>query len=65
MFVLSETAVDMWSAGVIMLSLLSQVYPFFKSQDDLTALAQIHTVFGTEPLVEAARNLGQFTNYYN
>uniref|UniRef100_A0A672T807 non-specific serine/threonine protein kinase n=1 Tax=Sinocyclocheilus grahami TaxID=75366 RepID=A0A672T807_SINGR len=35
------TAIDMWSAGVILLSLLSGRYPFFKASDDLIALTQI------------------------
>ncbi|XP_014405495.1 PREDICTED: cell division cycle 7-related protein kinase [Myotis brandtii] len=40
------TAIDMWSAGVIFISLLSGRYPFYKASDDLTALAQIMTIRG-------------------
>lgn len=41
------TAVDMWAAGVILLSIMSQRYPFFKAKDDMEALAQIITIFGS------------------
>uniref|UniRef100_A0A182RT78 non-specific serine/threonine protein kinase n=1 Tax=Anopheles funestus TaxID=62324 RepID=A0A182RT78_ANOFN len=51
------TAVDIWAAGVIFLSLLSKLYPFFTNVDDLTALAQIIEVFGYERIKETARVL--------
>ncbi|KAH7980302.1 hypothetical protein HPB49_014525 [Dermacentor silvarum] len=53
------TAVDMWSAGVIFLSLLSGRYPFFRAQDDLTALAEIITVIGSIPVQLAAEKMGK------
>ncbi|XP_049273218.1 cell division cycle 7-related protein kinase isoform X2 [Rhipicephalus sanguineus] len=53
------TAVDMWSAGVIFLSLLSGRYPFFRAQDDLTALAEIITVIGSIPVQLAAEKMAQ------
>uniref|UniRef100_L7M4T5 non-specific serine/threonine protein kinase n=1 Tax=Rhipicephalus pulchellus TaxID=72859 RepID=L7M4T5_RHIPC len=53
------TAVDMWSAGVIFLSLLSGRYPFFRAQDDLTALAEIITVIGSVPVQIAAEKMGK------
>ncbi|XP_006001140.2 cell division cycle 7-related protein kinase isoform X2 [Latimeria chalumnae] len=53
------TAIDMWSAGVIFLSLLSGRYPFFKANDDLTALAQIMTVRGSRETVQAAESFGK------
>lgn len=40
------TAVDVWAAGVIFLSILSSVYPFFKAPNDFVALAEIVTIFG-------------------
>lgn len=52
------TAVDMWAAGVILLSLLSGCHPFFRAQDDLTALAQIMTLMGTDMVKKAAANCG-------
>ncbi|XP_038063655.1 cell division cycle 7-related protein kinase-like [Patiria miniata] len=53
------TAVDMWAAGVILLSILSGRYPFFKAQDDMTALAQIMSIVGTEEMKKAAREYGK------
>lgn len=52
------SAIDMWSAGIIFLSLLSGRYPFFKASDDLTALAQIMTVRGSRETIQAARTFG-------
>jgi cell division control protein 7 len=38
---IQTTAIDMWSSGVILLSLLTNRYPFFQSHDDLYALTEI------------------------
>lgn len=48
------TAVDIWAAGVIFISLLSKCYPFFSNTDDLTSLSQIISVFGYERVRQAA-----------
>ncbi|CAG5896936.1 unnamed protein product [Menidia menidia] len=53
------TAIDVWSAGVILLSLLSGRYPFFKASDDLIALAQIMTVRGSRETIQAAKAFGK------
>ncbi|XP_013880800.1 cell division cycle 7-related protein kinase isoform X5 [Austrofundulus limnaeus] len=53
------TAIDLWSAGVILLSLLSGRYPFFKASDDLVALAQIMTVRGSRETIRAAKTFGK------
>ncbi|KAM6167845.1 cell division cycle 7-related protein kinase isoform 2-T2 [Erethizon dorsatum] len=53
------TAIDMWSAGVIFLSLLSGRYPFYKASDDLTALAQIMTIRGSRETIQAAKSFGK------
>jgi cell division control protein 7 len=52
-------AIDIWSAGVVLLSILTQRYPFFKSPDDLTSLVEISIVVGTDRLKEAARECGR------
>jgi len=48
-------AVDVWAAGVILLSILSRSYPFFRSPDDLTALAELISLFGSEALQKVAQ----------
>ncbi|XP_071949250.1 cell division cycle 7-related protein kinase-like [Antedon mediterranea] len=53
------TAVDIWSAGVIFLSLLSGRYPFFRAQDDMVYLAQIISIMGTDKMKEAATSCGK------
>ncbi|XP_058228741.1 cell division cycle 7-related protein kinase isoform X1 [Hemibagrus wyckioides] len=53
------TAIDVWSAGVILLSLLSGRYPFFKASDDLMALTQIMTIRGSRETVQAAKKFGK------
>ena len=54
-----STAVDIWAAGVTMLCILSARYPFFKAQNDMEALAQIVTLFGSHRCVEAAHAMGK------
>ncbi|CAL1575539.1 unnamed protein product [Knipowitschia caucasica] len=53
------TAIDVWSAGVILLSLLSGRYPFFKASDDLIALSQIMTIRGSRETIQAAKLFGK------
>ncbi|XP_030243360.1 cell division cycle 7-related protein kinase [Drosophila navojoa] len=48
------TAVDVWAAGVIFLSILSAVYPFFKAPNDFVALAEIVTIFGDRAIRKTA-----------
>ncbi|EMP36608.1 Cell division cycle 7-related protein kinase [Chelonia mydas] len=55
----SVNAIDMWSAGIIFLSLLSGRYPFYKASDDLTALAQIMTIRGSRETIQAAKTFGK------
>ena len=53
------TAVDVWSAGVIFLCILSGRYPFFKAHDDMSALAQIVSLMGSRETIDAARTFGE------
>lgn len=48
------TAVDVWAAGVIFLSVLSSVYPFFKAPNDYVALAEMITIFGDKTIRKTA-----------
>lgn len=52
-------AVDIWSAGVILLSLLSGRYPFFRAHDDLSAMSQIISLMGSKNCIEAASIYGK------
>jgi cell division control protein 7 len=49
----------MWAAGIILLCILSGCYPFFRSPDDLSALAEIMSVFGTAGIKKLAIKLGE------
>ncbi|XP_035233138.1 cell division cycle 7-related protein kinase-like, partial [Stegodyphus dumicola] len=53
------TAIDMWSAGVILLCMLSKKYPFFRADDDITTLAEITFIVGTREIKDAALSLGK------
>ncbi|XP_026478730.1 cell cycle protein kinase spo4-like [Ctenocephalides felis] len=48
------TAVDIWAVGIILLCILSRCYPFFDAPDDLTALAEQITLFGTTKIKNLA-----------
>ncbi|RXG58151.1 Cell division cycle 7-related protein kinase [Armadillidium vulgare] len=51
------TALDIWSAGVILLCLASSRCSFFRPVDDISSLAEITTVFGTKTMKKIAANL--------
>jgi cell division control protein 7 len=58
-------AVDIWSAGIIFLSILSGRYPFFKAVDDNMAIMQLISLFGSETVRKAALKYGKLKlNYY-
>lgn len=52
-------AIDVWSAGVILLSILSSRYPFFHSPDDMAALAELAMICGTNEIVEVGQALNR------
>ena len=53
------TSIDIWSAGVILLSFLSGKYPFFKALNDHVAMMEIVSLFGTESCIAIAKHLGK------
>lgn len=46
--------IDIWSAGVILLTILSRRFPFFNSADDVEAMIEIATIFGVKRMRNAA-----------
>jgi cell division control protein 7 len=52
-------AIDMWSAGVILLTLLTRRFPFFHSADDVDALLELAALLGKRRLRETALLHGQ------
>ncbi len=49
-----STEIDIWSAGVILLTILSKRFPFFNSADDVEAMIEIATIFGTRRMKACA-----------
>lgn len=54
------TKIDIWSAGVILLTILSKRFPFFNSADDVEAMIEIATIFGTKRMKACAFLHGTF-----
>lgn len=51
---LSCLAIDVWSAGIILLCFLTRRFPFFNSNDDIEALAEIVAIFGSKKMERCA-----------
>ncbi|KAL8823234.1 MAG: hypothetical protein Q9191_006049 [Dirinaria sp. TL-2023a] len=49
-----STKIDIWSAGVILLTMLAQRFPFFNSADDIEALIEIASIFGQRKMKNCA-----------
>ncbi|KAK3361876.1 kinase-like domain-containing protein [Lasiosphaeria ovina] len=49
------TKLDIWSAGVILLTILSRRFPFFNSADDVEAMIEIATIFGQKRMKAAGQ----------
>lgn len=47
--------IDVWSAGVILLTILSRRFPFFNSADDVEAMIEIATIFGARRMRQTAQ----------
>lgn len=48
------TKIDIWSVGVILLTILSRRFPFFNSADDIEAMIEIATIFGLRRMKHCA-----------
>lgn len=57
-----STAIDIWSVGVIFLTLLTGQYPFFNSPDDLESIVEIACIFGQKAMSQAAAIYGRIWN---
>jgi cell division control protein 7 len=53
------TKIDIWSAGVILLTLLARRFPFFNSCDDVDAMIEIASIFGRKRMQATAAMHGQ------
>jgi cell division control protein 7 len=49
------TKIDIWSAGVILLTILCKRFPFFNSADDIEAMIEIATIFGSKRMKQAGQ----------
>ncbi|RYP79000.1 hypothetical protein DL769_003090 [Monosporascus sp. CRB-8-3] len=49
------TKIDVWSAGVILLTILCRRFPFFNSADDVEAMIEIATIFGSRRMKQAGQ----------
>lgn len=47
------TSIDVWSVGVILLTIMSKRFPFFNSADDVEAMIEIATIFGSKRMKAA------------
>lgn len=47
--------IDIWSAGVILLTIMSRRFPFFNSADDVEAMIEIATIFGQKRMRAASQ----------
>ncbi|KAI0474903.1 kinase-like domain-containing protein [Xylariaceae sp. FL0804] len=47
--------IDVWSAGVILLTILCRRFPFFNSADDVEAMIEIATIFGVKRMKQAGQ----------
>lgn len=53
------TKIDIWSAGVILLTLLARRFPFFNSADDVDAMIEMASIFGRKRMQAVAAMHGQ------
>jgi len=59
---LQTVAIDVWSAGIIFLCILSRRYPFFNAPDDPTALGEVIEFFGTPSKKQSLERIAFMTD---
>ncbi|GAM86527.1 hypothetical protein ANO11243_045410 [Dothideomycetidae sp. 11243] len=52
-------SLDVWSCGIILLTLLSRRFPFFHSADDIDAFIELCTIWGKRKMNEVSLRHGQ------
>lgn len=52
-------ALDVWSAGVMLLTIMAKRFPFFHSADDVDAVIELSCIFGRRWMTKAAMKHGQ------
>jgi len=52
-------AIDMWSVGVIFLSLMTRQYPFFISKEDIDGIVEMSLIYGDYEMRKAAKIYGK------
>lgn len=50
----SLIAIDVWSAGIILLFFLTNKFPVFQASDDVEALMEIATIIGKRKMEKVA-----------
>ena len=53
------TKIDVWSAGIVLLTILCRRFPFFNSADDVDAVIELMTIFGKTRMRKCAISHGQ------
>lgn len=53
------TKIDVWAAGIILLTILARRFPFFNSADDIDAVIELAHVFGRQKMRSCALIHGQ------
>lgn len=53
------TKIDVWSAGIVLLTLICKRFPFFNSADDIDAVIELTTVFGRKRMQKCALQHGE------
>ena len=52
--ILKRSAIDVWSAGIMLLSMLTHKFPIFNSADDTEAIMEIAAIFGRPAMERCA-----------